>query len=61
MGKYCDFASQTPLVRPKSEIYTPKGDDEHPRVFHEVHKYNYKMVMLWEIKRITITKKGLLS
>ena len=61
MGKYCDFASQTPLVRPKSEIYTPKGDDEHPRVFHEVNKHNYIMVMLWEIKRITITKKGLLS
>ena len=61
MGKCCDFASQTPLVRPKSEIYTPKGDDEHPRVFHEVHKYNYIMVMLWEIKRIAITKKGLLS
>lgn len=61
MGKYCDFASQTPLVRPKSAIYTRKGDDEHPCTFHEVNKHNYIMVMLWEMKRITITKKGLLS
>ena len=31
MGKYSDFPSQTPLVRTKSAIYTPKRDDEHPR------------------------------
>ena len=24
----------TPLARPKSKIYTPKQDDEHPRLFH---------------------------
>ena len=25
---------RTPLVTPKSEIYTPKRGDEHPRPFH---------------------------
>ena len=34
MGKYSEFPSQTPLVRPKSAIYTPKWDDEHPRNFY---------------------------
>ena len=34
MGKYSEFPSQTPLVRPKSSIYTPKLDDEHPRNFY---------------------------
>ena len=29
MGKYIDFPSQQPYVRPKSAIYTPKRDDEH--------------------------------
>ena len=29
-----DFAPQTPLVRPKFEIYTPKRDDEYPRHFY---------------------------
>ena len=33
MGKYSDFPSQTPEVRPKSAIYIPKGD-EHPRQFY---------------------------
>ena len=28
MGKYSDFTSQTPLVRTKSAIYTPKRDNE---------------------------------
>ena len=27
---YDSFQSQTPEVRPKSAIYTPKRDDEHP-------------------------------
>ena len=31
MGKYSDFPSQTPQVRPKSAIYTPKRDNEHTR------------------------------
>ena len=31
MGKYSDFPSQTPQVRPKSAIYSPKRDDEHAR------------------------------
>ena len=26
--------SSTTSARPKSEIYTPKRDDEHPRLFH---------------------------
>ena len=30
MDKYGAFPSQTPSVRPKSAIYTPKRDDEHP-------------------------------
>ena len=29
MGKYIDFPSKQPYVRPKSAIYTAKGDDEH--------------------------------
>ena len=35
MGKYCNFSSQTPKVRPKSASYhyTPKRDDEHPLHF----------------------------
>ena len=28
------WTSQTPQVRPKSAIYTPKRDDEHPRHFY---------------------------
>ena len=28
------FLPRTPSVRPKSDIYTPKRDDEHPRPFH---------------------------
>ena len=34
MGKYSNFPSQTPQMRPKSAIYTPKRDDEHPRHFY---------------------------
>ena len=34
MGKYSDFPSQTPQVRPKSANYTPKRDDEHPCHFY---------------------------
>ena len=34
MGKYSDFLSQTPYQRPKSVIYTPKRDDEHPCYFY---------------------------
>ena len=29
MGKCCKFTFQTPQVRPKPAIYTPKRDDEH--------------------------------
>ena len=32
-GKYSDFPPQTPQVRPKSAIYTPKRDNEHPGHF----------------------------
>ena len=31
---YDGFLPRTPSVRPKSEIYTPKRDDEHPLPFH---------------------------
>ena len=34
MAKNNDILPRTPQARPKSEIYTPKGDDEHPRPFH---------------------------
>ena len=34
MGKYSDSPSQTPYVRPKSAIYTPKRDDQHPRHYY---------------------------
>ena len=33
-AKYRGVLPRTPQVRPKSEIYTPKPDDEHPRPFH---------------------------
>ena len=31
---HSDFPSQTPKVRPKSAIYIPKRDNEHPRHFY---------------------------
>ena len=34
MAKYSDFPSQTPWGRPKSAIYTPKWDNEHPHHFY---------------------------
>ena len=33
-AKYDGVLPRTPQVRPKSEIYTPKRDDEHPHPFH---------------------------
>ena len=33
MSKYFKFSSQTPQVRPKPAIYTPKRDDERLRHF----------------------------
>ena len=33
-AKYNGVLPGTPQVRPKSEIYTPKRDNEHPRPFH---------------------------
>ena len=33
-AKYDGVLPRTPQVRPKSEIYTPKRDDEHPHHFH---------------------------
>ena len=33
-GKYSNFPSRTPSVRPKSAIHTPKRDDKHPRHFY---------------------------
>ena len=32
--KYDGILPRTPYVRPKSKIYTPKGDEEHPHPFH---------------------------
>ena len=34
MAKYNGVLPRTPYGRPKSEIYTPKRDDEHPCPFH---------------------------
>ena len=34
MGKYSVFPSQTPQIRPKFAIYTPKRDDGHLRHFY---------------------------
>ena len=34
MGKYGDFPFEVSVVRPKSAMYTPKRDDEHPRHFY---------------------------
>ena len=34
MAKYYGVLPRTPKVRPKSEIYTPKRDGEHPHPFH---------------------------
>ena len=33
-AKYDGVLPRTPEVRPKSEIYPPKRDDEHPHPFH---------------------------
>ena len=33
-AKYDGVLPRTPYVRPKSEIYTRKRDDEHPHPFH---------------------------
>ena len=33
-GKYVGVLPITPQVRPKSEIHTPKRDDEYPHPFH---------------------------
>ena len=33
-AKYDGVLPRTPEVRPKSEIYTPQRDDEHPHPFH---------------------------
>ena len=33
-AKYDGILPRTPQVRPKSEIYTPKRDNEHPHPFH---------------------------
>ena len=33
-AKYDGVLPRTPLMRPKSEIYTPKRDDVHPHHFH---------------------------
>ena len=33
-AKNNDILPRAPYVRLKSEIYTPKQDDEHPRPFH---------------------------
>jgi len=33
-AKYNGVLPRTPQVRPKSKIYTPKRDNEHPRPFH---------------------------
>ena len=33
-AKYDGVLPRTPKVRPKSEIYTPKRNDEHPHPFH---------------------------
>ena len=34
MAKYNSVLPRTSSVRPKSEIYTPKQDDEHPKPFY---------------------------
>ena len=33
-AKYNGVLSRKPLVRPKCQIYTHKGDDEHPHPLH---------------------------
>ena len=33
-SEYDGVLPRTPYVRPKSEIYTPKREDEHPHPFH---------------------------
>ena len=34
MAKYISVLPRTSSVRPKSEIYTPEQDDEHPKPFY---------------------------
>ena len=42
MGKYSDLPYQTPYVRPKSAIYTPERDEEHPVTY------------IWESPRVKL-------
>ena len=46
MGKCSDVPSQTPQVRPKSSIYTPKRDNELPRHFYMVVPPGLKVATL---------------
>ena len=48
MGKYSDFPPQTPQGRPKSAIYTPKRDNEHPRHFYVVVPLQSHPLTLWQ-------------
>ena len=44
MGNYTAFPSQTPQVRPKPPIYTPRRDEEHTRHFYmEVPPYGVRL------------------
>ena len=53
MAKYDDVLPRTPQVRPNSEVYTPKRDDEHPHPFH--------MRSSGESRRVSTERKYLLS
>ena len=44
--KYNGILPITPLVRPKSEIYTPKRHDDHPRPFH-MGKSNWHSIFVF--------------
>ena len=41
---YDGVLPRTPYVRPKSEIYTPKREDEHPHPLYNDKKY-YFMIL----------------
>ena len=41
---YDGLSPRRPQVRPKSELYTPKRDEEHPHPFHNDKKYYFMIV-----------------
>ena len=48
-AKYGGVFPRTPEVRPKSEIYTPERDDEHPHPFHMQSPPGARFIVLLDL------------